>query len=225
MFLKGGTMRIGIVGAGNIGRGLTRLATAAGYQVSISNSRGPESLTELALDPGVDARTVAEAVAESDLVVVSVPFTRVFTLDPTPFQGRIVVDTNNYYPMRDGQILELDEWRTTTSGLVQDHFAGASVVKAFNAILASDLVAPFGLPGQLRALPIAGDDAAALEGVTEFHRHLGFDVHVAGPIAESWRFERAKPAYCIPLNRTELQIALTSAERMVELPHNSWKRN
>jgi predicted dinucleotide-binding enzyme len=218
-------LRIGIVGAGNIGQGLTRLATTAGYQVSISNSRGPGSLTQLARDLGADARSVAEAVAESDLIVVSVPFTRVFTLDPTPFEGRIVIDTNNYYPLRDGQIRELDERRATTSGLVQEHFAGASVVKAFNAILASDLAAPHGLPGQLRALPIAGDDEAALERVAEFHRHIGFDVHIAGPFADSWRFERAKPAYCVPLNLISLHSALALAKREAEVPHNSWKRN
>ncbi|MCU1566774.1 MAG: coenzyme F420-dependent oxidoreductase [Pseudarthrobacter sp.] len=218
-------MRIGIVGAGNIGQGLARLATAAGHDVSISNSRGPESLSGLALELGATARTVVETVTESDLSIVSVPFTRVFTIDPTPFRGRVVVDTNNYYPRRDGRIEDLDGFRTTTSEMVQNHFVGASVVKAFNAILASDLTAPHGLPGQLRALPIAGDDAAALKRVAAFHRDIGFDVHAAGPLADSWRLERAKPAYCTPLNRAELQRALASAEREVELPHNSWKRN
>jgi predicted dinucleotide-binding enzyme len=87
------------------------------------------------------------------------------------------------------------------------------------------LVAPFGLPDRRRALPIAGDDADALAIVSDFHERIGFDVVATGSLAESWRFERAKPAYCIPLDRDALLIAVAAAARTVELPHNSWKRS
>jgi predicted dinucleotide-binding enzyme len=218
-------MRIGFVGAGAIGQGLARLATAAGYRVSMSNSRGPESLRDLAQHLGVQAATVDDAVHESDFSVLTIPFNRLADIDPVPFKGRVVLDTNNYYPTRDGQYPELDENRTTTSELVQQHLEGATVVKAFNAIMAADLVAPFGLPGRRRALPIAGDDAAALASACDFHEQIGFDVVPTGDLADSWRFERAKPAYCVPLDRAELVAALAAAERDVELPHNSWKRD
>jgi hypothetical protein len=218
-------MRIGFVGAGNIGQGLARLATAAGHDVTLSNSRGPESLAELAEQLRATAATVEETATQSDFTVVTVPFTSVFKIDPTPFEGRLILDTNNYYPSRDGQFAELDQHNTTTSEMVQQHFAGATVIKAFNAIMAGDLVDPFGLPGQRRALPIAGDDSDGLTTVSAFHEQIGFDVVVTGALAGSWRFERAKPAYCIPLSSEALRTALAAAERAVDLPHNSWKRD
>jgi predicted dinucleotide-binding enzyme len=218
-------VKIGFVGAGAIGQGLTRLATAAGYSVTLSNSRGPDSLRDLACGLGVHAATVGDAVEESDVSVLTIPFNRLHDIDPAPFKGRVVLDTNNYYPTRDGQITELDDNLTTTSQLVQQHLRGATVVKAFNAIMAADLVAPFGLPGRRRALPIAADDDAALAIAADLHERIGFDVVPTGGLADSWRFERAKPAYCIPLDRDGLIAALAAAERDVELPHNSWKRD
>jgi hypothetical protein len=217
-------MRIGFVGAGNIAQGLARLAIVAGYSVSLSNSRGPETLRDLAETLGVQAATVDEAVRESDFTVVTVPFFRAFEINPAPFDGRLVLDTNNYYPTRDGRFPELDGHATTTSEMIQRHLAGSTVVKAFNAIMAPDLVPPFGLPGRRRALPVAGDDSSAVETVGDFHERIGFDVVSTGSLADSWRFERAKPAYCIPLDRDALLSALSAAERDVELPHNSWKR-
>lgn len=218
-------MRIGFVGAGNIGQGLARLAIEAGYAVSMSNSRGPESLRDLAETLGVQPATIEETLHESDLTVLSVPFFRLPEIDPMPFRGHLVLDTNNYYPTRDGQIPKLDENLTTTSEMVQRHLRDATVVKAFNAIMAPDLVAPFGLPGRRRALPVAADDIAPLEPVQDLHERLGFELVSTGNLTESWRFERAKPAYCIPFDRDELLAALAAAERDVELPHNSWKRD
>ena len=217
-------MRIGFVGAGAIGQGLARLATAAGYTVTMSNSRGPDSLRELTEELGVEAGTVEETLQDSDFTVFTVPFLRVFDIDPVPFKGNLILDTNNYYPTRDGNFAELDDNITTTSELVQRHLEGATVVKAFNAIMAPDLVAPFGMPGRRRALPVAGDDTGALDTVGELHERIGFDMVRTGGLADSWRFERAKPAYCIPMDRDQLIAALDAAERDVELPHNSWKR-
>jgi hypothetical protein len=217
-------MRLGFVGAGAIGQGLARLATAAGYTVTMSNSRGPDSLHELAETLGVEAATVQEVLEGSDFIVFTVPFYRVFEIDPGPFKGKVVLDTNNYYPTRDGHFAQLDERTTTTSELVQQHLEGATVVKAFNAIMAPDLVAPFGLPGRRRALPVASDDGGVLTTVADFHERIGLDMIATGSLANSWRFERAKPAYCIPLDRNELIAAIDAAERDFELPHNSWKR-
>jgi predicted dinucleotide-binding enzyme len=218
-------MRIGFVGAGNIGQGLARLATAAGYGVTMSNSRGPDSLRDLAENLGAEVATVDEAVQKSDFTVLTIPFHRLSDIDPAPFTGRLVLDTNNYYPTRDGRHPELDEHLATTSELVQWHLDGATVVKAFNAIMAPDLVAPFGLAGRRRALPVAADDSESLTTVGELHDRIGFDMVSTGNLADSWRFERAKPAYCIPMDRDELLAALAAAERDVELPHNSWKRD
>jgi hypothetical protein len=217
-------MKIGFVGAGRIGQGVARLSREAGHDVALSNSRGPDSLQELAQTLDAEASSVADAVRDADIVVVTVPFTQVFVIDPEPFAGKLILDTNNYYPTRDGHIAELDSNATTTSLMVQRHFSESTVVKAFNAILAGDLEAPFGLPDAKRALPIAGDNEAAVEVAERFHRGIGFDVVAAGSLAKSWRFERAKPAYCIPLDHEGLVSALNKAEREVEVPHNSWHR-
>jgi predicted dinucleotide-binding enzyme len=218
-------VNIGFVGAGNMGQGLARLATNAGVDVTLSNSHDPASLRDVAEELGVRADTVEQTVGDSAIVVLTVPLSRVREIDPAPFKGRVVVDTCNYYPARDGRIGPLDENELTTSELVQDHLAGAIIVKAFNAIMAGDLVPPFGLPDGRRALPIAGDVDSALAAVIDFHSVIGFDAVVAGHLSESWRFERAKPAYCVPLDHAGLITALAAAERAVELPHNSWKRD
>ena len=218
-------MEIGIIGAGHIGQALARLAVGRGHGVVLSNSRGPETLATVAGQIGCVATTKEEATRRGEVVVVTIPFANVFRLDPALLAGKVVVDTNNYYPDRDGRVAALDLHQTTTSALVAAHLAPSRVVKAFNAILALDLETPVAVPsGKQRALPIAGDDAAAKEIVAGLHDDFGFEVVDAGSLAESWRFERAKPAYCIPLDREGLWRALARAERDVELPHGSWRR-
>ena len=218
-------MEIGIIGAGHIGQALARLASGQGHGVMLSNSRGPETLAAIAGQIGCKAATRDEAAHHGEIVVVTIPFANVFRLDPAPLAGKVVIDTNNYYPDRDGRITQLDQRQTTTSAMLAEHLAASRVVKAFNAILATDLEAPLALPsGKQRALPIAGDDVAAKEVVASLHDDFGFEAVDAGLIAESWRFERAKPAYCIPLDREGLLTALASAERDIELPHGSWRR-
>lgn len=135
------------------------------------------------------------------------------------------MDANKYYPERDGHIETLDAHATTTSELLSSHLAGAKVVKAFNAILQGDLEKDGRPPGSpdRRALPVAGNDAEAKRICTDLIDQLGFDVVDAGPLAEGWRFQRAMPAYCIPLETLGLQRALAVAERGVELPHGSWR--
>ncbi len=219
-------MKIGIIGAGHIGQAIARLAVAKGHEVKISNSRGPETLTDIARKIGCSTGTAEEASRFGPVAVVTVPFVSLFKIDPAPLAGRIVIDTNNYYPDRDGRIAALDLHETTTSIMVAKHFAASKVVKAFNAILAADLETPvpLAIAGQRRALPIAGDDVEAKRVVAELQDEFGFDTVDAGPLADSWRFERAKPAYCIPLDRGGLIDALAKAERDVELPHGSWRR-
>jgi hypothetical protein len=219
-------MRIGIIGAGFIGRAVARLAVQAGHSAMISNSRGPQSLVGVGADLGCEVGSVAEAAKFGDVVAVAIPFAQIRAIPLAPLAGKIVLDANNYYPDRDGRIAALDNRETTTSEIVASHFARSRIVKAFNAILARDLErggqpAPSGKP---RALPIAGDDPAAKAMAAGLLKDFGFDRVDAGPLAESRRFERAKPAYCIPLDREGLVAALAAAQRDVEAPRGSWRR-
>ena len=190
---------IGLIGSGNIGSQIARAATAHGHDVVLSNSRGPETLTDLVAELGDRARagTAQEAAAEGDLVVVTIPFKNYEQVPVEPLAGKVVIDTNNYYFERDGHFPEIDEGRTSPSELLGAHLPQSRVVKAFNAIQAAHIVSaarPSGDP-ERRAIPIAGDDAEAKQVVTDLVDHLGFDVVDAGPLAEGRRFDRDTPAY------------------------------
>lgn len=218
-------MRIGIIGAGNIGQAIARLAVANGHIATLSNSRGPDTLRDVVAEIGCEAASVPEVPAHSDIVVLTVPLTAAFKLQPSLLEGRIVIDTNNYYPDRDGRIEGLDRRQTTTSQMIANHFPGATIVKAFNAIMAKDLLSPVRLPnGSKRALPIAGDDPSAKATVEALQADFGYETVDAGSLADSWRFERAKPAYCIPLDHAGLTAALAATERDEDLPEGSWRR-
>ncbi len=219
-------MQIGIIGAGFIGRALATLAVKSGHDVMISNSRHPRTLGSTAVAIGCRIGTAQDAAEFGEVVFVAIPLLAYQELPAAPLAGKIVVDANNYYPQRDGAIEALDKHETTTSELLAVHLAGAKVVKAFNAILQGDLEKdgrPTGAPDR-RALPIAGDDAQAKQIVTRLIDDFGFDTVDAGPLSEGWRFERAKPAYCIALEVARLKQALAAAERDVELAHGSWRR-
>ncbi len=219
-------MKIGIIGAGFIGRTLAWLGVQHGYEAMVSNSRGPQTLISTACAIHVQIGTVEEAAAFGDIVVVAIPFHARASLPAAALAGKIVVDAMNYYPDRDGAIPELDRRETTTSAMVAALLPGARVVKAFNAILANDLETggrPTGVPDR-RALPIAADDAGAKAAVTAFQEQIGFDAVDAGGLEESWRFERAKPAYCVPFDNAGLKQALAAAERNVDVPEGSWRR-
>ncbi|HEU5107490.1 MAG TPA: NADPH-dependent F420 reductase [Micromonosporaceae bacterium] len=193
---------IGLIGSGNIGGTVARLAVAAGHDVVLSNSRGPETLKDMVdeLGPGARAATPAEAAAAGDIVVVTVPLKAYRDVPVEPLAGKVVIDTNNYYPQRDGAIAELDDESTTSSELLQRHLGPAKVVKGFNNIhfghLAS-LARPTGAPDRT-ALPIAGDDPAAKAAVTEFFDAIGYDAVDAGPLAEGWRAQPDTPVYGTP---------------------------
>ncbi|BCH29786.1 hypothetical protein MesoLjLc_17160 [Mesorhizobium sp. L-8-10] len=219
-------MKIGIIGAGFIGRALARLAVSHGHDVMIANSRGPQTLTSTAVALSCRTGTVAEAARFGDVVVVSIPFRAIFDLDPAALSGRIVVDTNNYYPERDGVFPALDDNSDTTGEMLQRHLVDARVVKAFNAILQGDLESdprPEGAADR-RALPIAGDDPDARAIVAALMDEFGFDPVDVGKLAESWRFERGKPGYCVPLDKAAMVEALAAAKRGEAVPTGSWRR-
>ena len=207
-------MKIGCVGAGFIGRAVAKLATERGHAVMLSNSRGARTLTSTAISVKAAVGTVAEAVKYGDLVLLAIPFYAIPDLDPMIFDGKIVMDACNYYPGRDEPIAALDDGSTTTSEIVQQHLRGAKVVKAWNAILERDIEKDAKPDGELdrRALPIAGDDEVAKRLVTQFLGSVGYDVVDAGLLKEGWRFERARPAYCVPLTKSALSSALIEAE-------------
>ena len=219
-------MRIGIIGAGFIGRALAAYAMRHGHAVMISNSRDPATLGSTVVALGCKAGTPQQAAEFGDAVAVAIPFKAFRAIPVDPLAGKLVLDANNYYPDRDGRFRELDDGSTTTSEMLAAHLRGARVVKAFNAILQKDLAEGGPLPGSAnrRALPIAGDDNEAKRVAAKLHDQFGYDVVDAGPLAEGWRFQRAMPAYCIPLDMAGLQAALAAAQRGVEVPHGSWRR-
>jgi predicted dinucleotide-binding enzyme len=193
---------VGLIGSGNIGGTVARLAVAAGYDVVLSNSRGPDTLRDLAdaLGPGARAATPAEAAAAGDIVVVSVPLRAYRDVPAGPLAGKVVIDTNNYYAQRDGVIDELATGSTTSSELLQRHLGPARVVKGFNNIYSGHLAAlarPPGAPDRT-ALPIAGDDPAAKAAVAAFLDAIGYDAVDAGPLAEGWRAQPDTPVYGAP---------------------------
>jgi hypothetical protein len=208
---------IGLIGAGHIGSQVARLAVAHGYSVVISNSRGPETLADLVKELGPKARaaTATDAAKAGDIVVVTIPLKNIRSVPVEPLVGKVVIDTNNYYPQRDGQIPELDNESTTTSELLQRHLPESRVVKAFNHIYAAELTThgqPRGTANR-RALVIAGDDAAAKAMVTKLLDEFGFDTVDAGPLSEGWRIQRDTPGYGPRRNAEELRRDLAAAKR------------
>jgi 8-hydroxy-5-deazaflavin:NADPH oxidoreductase len=208
-------MRIGLIGAGRIGGTLAQLAVGHGHDVVLSNSRGPQTLADLVerLGEHASAGTPAQAVAAGDIVVVTIPLKAYNQVPAAGLAGKTVVDTNNYYPQRDGQIPEIDNDSTTSSELLAGHLPGSRVVKAFNTIYFADLASqgqPAGTHDR-RALPIAGDDAQAKRAVDGLIREFGFDVVDVGSLAEGRRFQPGTAAYNVRMNEAELRAALGMA--------------
>jgi len=210
-------MTIGLIGAGHIGSQLARLAVAHGHDVVLSNSRGPETLAPLVAELGPKARaaTPAEAAAAGDMVVVTIPLNSIHTVPVAPLARKVVIDTNNYYPQRDGHIAELDDETVTTAELLQRHLPTSKVVKAFNHIQAAALTAEAQAAGTAnrRALAIAGDDAGAKAAVAKLIDQFGFDVVDLGPLSDSWRIQRDTPGYGPRRNADELRRDLAAARR------------
>ncbi len=210
---------IGIIGAGNIGSQIARKAVENGYDVVISNSRGPETLAELVaeLGPKATAGTAVQAAEAADIAVVTVPFKAFREVPVEPLAGKVVIDTNNYYFERDGHIPELDEGTATVSGMLQRHLPTSRVAKGFNHIMSADITGDSRSTGdpKRRALATSSDFADASDAVTGLYDEFGFDTVNIGPLSESWRVERDRPAYVVAQNVAELQANLARAPRTV----------
>ena len=209
-------LRIGIIGAGNIGGTLTRRLTTLGHNVAVANSRGPESLAGLAAETGATAVTVNEAARGRDLVIVTIPLKNIPDLPAGLFDGAsdklVVVDTGNYYPrQRDGRIEGIEDGLTESRWVEQQ--LGHPVVKAFNNIHAQHLMErgqPAGTPGRI-ALPVAGDDPTAKAVVLRLIDELGFDGVDAGGVDESWRQQPDTPVYGTNYDAAGVRRALNEA--------------
>lgn len=209
-------MKIGIIGAGQIGGTLTRRLSALGHEVSVSNSRGPQTLADLARETGAKAVTPDEAARSSDVLIVTIPEGHVPDLPKALFaelpENVVIVDTGNYYPQqRDGRIAEIE------AGLPESRWVerqiGRPVVKAFNNIYARHLLElgrPRGAATRI-ALPVAGDDPRAKEVVMQMVEQLGFDPVDAGGLDESWRQQPGTPVYASDLNADGVRRALAQA--------------
>jgi len=210
-------MKIGIIGAGNIGGTLTRRFRALGHDVFVANSRGPETLAALAKETGAKAVTVPEAARGNDVVIVTIPEKNVPSLPKDLFAAAaadtVVVDTGNYYPKRDGRIDEIEAGTTESRWVAQR--LGRPVVKAFNTIYAKHLLErgrPKGKAGRI-ALPVAGDDGRAKAVVLRLFDELGFDGVDAGALDESWRQQPGTPVYGTDLDADGVRRALSEARK------------
>ena len=211
-------MRIGIIGAGNIGSALARRFSELGHEVSVANSRGPETLREVEAETGATAVTAHEAARAQDVVVVTIPEKNVPQLPDELFADVgdhvVVVDTGNYYPRhRDGPIAEIEEGMPESMWVARQ--LGRPVVKAFNNIYAQHLRdhgRPAGSPGRI-ALPVAGDDQAGKPTVMALVEELGFDAVDAGGLEDSWRQQPGSPVYATDLADDGVRRALADARR------------
>lgn len=205
-------MRIGFIGAGHIGSTLARMFARAGHEVGVSNSREPETLQELAEELGAKAHagSSVEIADFGEIIVVSVPFGHYHLVPAAESSGKIVIDTNNYYPERDGRFEEIDEGTTTSSELLQIHLSGAKVVKAFNTInwrILREAPREEGDPERV-AVPIAGDDAEAKRMVMSLIESLGFDVVDVGALSEGRRVQPGSAVFGKALSADDVRGAL-----------------
>lgn len=192
----------GFIGSGNIGSTVAGLAVAAGHEVVMSNSRGPETLHELVdrLGPSARADTPQSAASAGDVVVVTIPLGRYRDLPVEALRGKLVIDTMNYYPGRDGRFPSLDDGSATSSQLLAAELPDSAVVKAFNNIFFQHLASlprPADSPDR-SALPIAGDDEQAKQVVARLLDEIGYDVVDLGTLAQSWRSQPGTPVYGTP---------------------------
>lgn len=209
-------MKIGILGTGFIGETLVRKLSAAGHTILVANSRGPETIRELADETGASAVTTAEALKGIDAVILSIPLKKMpplkDVLASVPADVAII-DTSNYYPMRDGHIEEIDNGKPESQWVAEQ--IGRSVTKAWNAVLAGSLRKNGKAKGEAgrAAIPVAGDDPKAKQIAMDLVDATGFDAFDAGSIGESWRIQTGSPAYCTELTVEQLREALPLADR------------
>jgi hypothetical protein len=210
---------VGLIGSGNIGTTVARLAIDAGHHVVLSNSRGPETLADTVaeLGPRAAAATSAEAAADGDLVVVTVPVKAFADLPAAPLAGKTVIDTCNYGPERDGHIPELDSNSITSSELLLHCIPGVLLVKAFNNIFFRHLLSlarPAGAADR-SYVPIAGNSAPAKATVTEFIESIGYSVIDAGPLSDSWRQATGTPVWGAPYGPYSNELGQPAGENVI----------
>ena len=208
-------MKIGIIGAGFVGRSIAKLALQAGHDVMLSNSRGPQTLFSLRPMIGCQVGSADEAAEFGEVVVIAVPLSAINALPVAGIKNKHVIDAVNYYPQRDGDIAELDSGQTTTSELLARNLPTARITKAFNAIPMTQLESDGLAAGaeNRRALPLAGDDEEGKAIAAALYDAFGFDALDVGPLSEGWRFERGTPAYCVPMSRLALAATLAQTPR------------
>ncbi len=209
----------GIIGAGHIGSALAQAVIDRGHHVVIANSRNPQTLADLIdqLGPRARAATAVGAAEAAEIAVVTVPLKAIDQIPVDELAGKVVIDTNNYYPERDGQIESLDRGETTTSGMLQERLPTSKIAKGFNHVPAADINA-LGLPADdpaRLALVTASDDDHAAAVVKDLYDQIGFDTVNVGPLADSWRIERDQPAYAGAQPKDELVAKLAKATRIV----------
>lgn len=211
-------MNIGILGAGKIGATLMQKLAAVGHHVRIANRRGPESIQAIAMEAGASAVTAAEAIKEADAIILSIPLNQMPSLrsllEAVPADIPII-DTSNYYPLRDGRIPAIDE------GLVESRWVeeqlGRPVVRAWNAVLAGTLRTGGKRQGEAgrTAIPVSGDDASQKAIAMELVDATGFDAVDIGGLDEAWRISAGNPAYCTDLSADELRYAVSIADAAI----------
>jgi 8-hydroxy-5-deazaflavin:NADPH oxidoreductase len=208
---------IGIIGAGHVGQNVAKAAIACGYDVVLSNTRGPDTLADIvaSLGPKTSAATPAEAAARSDFAVVAIPITTIDQVPVEPLAGKVVIATINYFPDYFGHIAEIDQGRTTTAGVLQTHLPMSRVVRAFSMIDAADVSGDGHPPGdpRRRALALAGDDADAKRLVAHLYDEFGFDAFDIGGLNEGWRIEAGQKAFVTHQNLDQLRANVANAVR------------
>lgn len=209
-------MKIGILGAGSIGTTLSRKLAAAGHDVKVGNSRGPETLAAEVLETGALASTAKDAVNDVDVAILSMPqsgFEKVRQLIAALPEQTVVIDTSNYFPQRDGVNDAIEAGQVETEWI--QHYFGRPIVKAWNAIGALPFAEngrPQGHPQRV-AIPVAGDRAEDRKVAVSLVNDTGFDGYDAGALADSWRQQPGSPVYCTNLRYDEIGPALLAAER------------
>ena len=209
-------MKIGILGTGHIGKSLVKKLSAAGHAVKVANSRGPETIDAELLAAGARAVTVEDALADVDVVILSIPLARIPDLAPRLVKlpdETVVIDTSNYYPFRDGRIEAIEAGQVESLWVAEQ--LGRPIAKAWNAIGSASLAAkgqPAGTPGRI-AIPVAADRDRDREVAMALVEDTGLDAFAAGSLADSWRQQPGAPVYCTDLTRDEIAAALNAAER------------
>jgi 8-hydroxy-5-deazaflavin:NADPH oxidoreductase len=208
---------IGILGSGHVGNNLAKAAIAHGYDVVLSNTQGPDSLSGLVreLGPHASAATPAGAAGAGDFAIVAIPLATIGQVPVGPLAGKVVICTINYFPEPYGHVLEIDNGTTTAPGLLQAHLPESRVVRAFSMINAAEMSGDGHPPGdpRRRALALAGDDPAAKRLVAGLYDEFGFDAVDIGGLGESWRVDAGQPAFVTRQNIAELTANVANAKR------------